>query len=124
MGVNRDWMKQAHCAPKDKPRDTRGPWLVAKGDDVKIGDATYSGSTLIEYALLVCKNCPAQWECARFAVKTWPNWGTWACDISDLKWLTKQRPGFSIQLIKTAEATGTPVQVAVKVARRETLVAV
>ena len=119
MGVNRDWVKQARCLPSGPDgRDSRGPWVVASNETITMGGSRYDGKTLIAYALLVCANCPAQWDCTTFALQTMPNWGTWGCDITDLRWLNgRGRRSMSTDILEDARQVGTPVQVAVRRAR-------
>ena len=115
VGAPRDWMKQAKCRAL-QGRIARRPWTAHRIDVVRVGRWTYRGEELIAYALLVCQSCPVQWECARFAMTTWENWGTWAMGISDARWLHDQ-PDHSA-LIDKAQDDGVPVQVAVSSARQ------
>ena len=116
MGVNRDWVLDARCRPAGPAgRDDRGPWVIASNETIHVGGSRYDGKTLIAYALLVCANCPAQWDCTTFAVQTMPNWGTWGCDITDLRWLAnRRRKERATEVLEAARFSGTPVQVAIR----------
>ncbi len=117
FGVSRDWMRQGKCWKPTK-RDPRNPWTMSAADAIVIGDTTYYGPELIELALMSCVSCPVQWACTRFALETWPNWGTWGLGISDLRWLHKH-PGLADAILDESEEAGTPVQVATARARDE-----
>lgn len=109
-------MRRAECLhyqkadPAEMPKPT--PWQVARHQVVD----GISGAELIRMALTVCWSCPAQYDCARFAVEGLMVAGTWAMDIGDLKWLQAQDDG--VEFVLMAEALGEPVQVVVRTARR------
>jgi hypothetical protein len=115
LGVSRDWTDEARCR-RPGQRDARSLWLVSSGEVLDFGGSRYTGANLIQLALLTCLGCPVQWQCTRFALETWPNWGTWGVDISGLRWL-KKRKAMGSALLDKAEEDGVPVQVAVGAAR-------
>jgi hypothetical protein len=113
VGASRDWMAQGKCRAI-QGRIARRPWTAHRNDVIHVGRWTYRGEELIAYALLICRNCPVQWDCARFAMTTWENWGTWAMKKSEATWLHAQ-PDHPA-LIDKAQEDGVPVQIAVSAA--------
>jgi hypothetical protein len=111
QGVDRSWIARARCRPQGGAVDPRTPWTVNPNETVKVGRSTYEGPELIAMALMICMGCPAQWDCARFGITTWPNWGTWACDIEDLRFMHRQGANIARRHIDYAEARSVPVQV-------------
>lgn len=96
-------------------------WTVLPSETLIIDGGRYEGRTLIKMALELCRICPVQWECATFALTMASEptyiWGTWGADATSLRWL-KKRGKLGTEIIRQAESTSTPVQVAVKLARR------
>lgn len=116
LGQSRDWAVNAYC--KD---DAKGvAWRVAPSDRIPMGphDSIYRGSELIAYAEAVCELCPAQYECARYAVRTEASIGTWGVRYELLRWLVRDSGLDPIALIDAADAEDVTVQEAVCVARR------
>lgn len=109
------WDDGAACRGwlKDNPgRPT--PWNVASNDPPVGGIPAHK---LVDYALLVCSSCPAQYGCARHAVTIGERAGTWAMRIRELLWLQHQDD--AEEIIATAERLGDPVRVHVRAARAE-----
>jgi hypothetical protein len=113
-GVDTSWKDEAHCRKGSRPDDLpyfawtvepkdRGPLLLGR-----------PAAAWIALALMECRNCPAQYGCARFAIEVGEQWGTWAMPIEELKWLRKHFRHDTI--IDTAEQLGVPMQEAVKTA--------
>lgn len=88
---------------------------------IVLGESVYRGSDLIAIALEYCKICPAQYDCARFALRTAPSaayvFGTWGVEQKTLRWLKKQGDE-GLVVIDEAESQGVPVQVAGRAAKR------
>lgn len=109
------WWDGAACRGwlKDNPgRPT--PWNVAS-NDAPVDDIP--AHKLVDYALLVCSSCPAQYACARHAVNVGERAGTWAMRIRELRWLQGQED--SEEIIGLAERLGNPVRVHVQRLRKE-----
>ena len=85
------------------------PWHVSHDQSVD----GVSGRELQSYARMICAGCPAQWDCAIYAVRGVMLQGTWGMRIGLLKKLHKMeeaKPGSAIALIEAARIDGTPVQ--------------
>ena len=121
--ADRSWAEGAQCT--DANGKLRYAWTVLANETIELGDSVYGGNELIALALEYCRVCPVQWQCASFAVATAPKpeqlWGTWGADMVELRWLKRQGPLVTDALIGQAEATATPVQVAVHAARDQAL---
>lgn len=118
-GVERDWWKQALCRSWKTTELIPSPWQFDPTQVVLVtlSDGTTSGLTgreMIRLALMQCKRCPAQYECARYAVKAGMIAGTWAMKIVDLKELHKLELDEAFAVIQAAEDEGVPVQVYVR----------
>lgn len=101
------WMERGTCRRWNQGRLKPSPWQVHSRqvvDGVK-------GTELIKMALMICHNCPAQYDCVTYAVKGWISAGTWGLTLDDLEWLQRQRNKMSI--IGHAKRIGEPVQVTV-----------
>lgn len=104
-GLDRSWAKNGSCFGWGTKRPGQPtPWQVAPGR--RYGD--YSGSELVKYALLWCHSCPAQYDCASFAVRGKMIAGTWGLPITQLRWLQEQDDAFD--LIELARQNGIAVQ--------------
>lgn len=113
-GLDQSWMKRGSCFEwgKSKPRQPT-PWQVVPG-------RLYNGipgGELVQFAALMCRSCPAQWDCARFAVEGKMMAGTWSMPITELRWMQKQEG--ATDLIEDARKGNKPVQVAVREALAE-----
>lgn len=51
---------------------------------------------MIKMALMVCASCPAQYDCAEYAVVGMMRAGTWAMGITNLTWLQSQTDALNI----------------------------
>lgn len=101
------WTERASCLRWNQGRLQPSPWQVIH---TQVVDGV-RGSALIELALMYCYSCPAQYDCARYAVDGEISAGTWAMGIVELEWLQTQPQ--ARRIISGAEQHGTPVQVAV-----------
>jgi hypothetical protein len=115
QGQKLDWKAEARCRPSNRPGLPDFAWTVVESDSgpLLLGR---DAETWIEMALMICRSCPAQYDCARFALATDERFGTWAMPLEDLKLLKKQRG--RDRILDIAEANGMPVQEAVAVALR------
>ncbi|MCD6056474.1 MAG: Transcription factor WhiB [Thermomicrobiales bacterium] len=111
-GADVSWKEEARCRSNHRPEGLpHFAWTV----DPKDKGALLLGreaKAWIEMALLICQACPAQYGCARFALKVGEEWGTWAMHTNDLKQLHRH-PRKDL-IIDAAEDAGIPVQVAVR----------
>lgn len=104
-GLDVEWMKQGSCYNWGSKREGHPtPWQVAPGR--KYGDL--SGSELVRYALLICNTCPAQYDCASYAVQAQMIAGTWSIPVTQLRWLQKQPD--ALDLIGMARDNDVPMQ--------------
>lgn len=118
QGVDRSWTEKARCkkntsAPGGGPAPRPGfAWTVDPKERGRhlLG---HPASSWIEMALIVCASCPAQYDCARFAVVVQEEHCTWAMHVEDLKAITKD-PKRALLCIGAAEEMDIPVQVAVR----------
>lgn len=119
LELDRTWMERGACRRWRYDDDPEGeilrpsPWHVSATATVIIAGSPVSGRELVKLALLWCHGCPAQWDCARYAVQGLCQAGTWSMRITALKALQGDIPA-ALELIEEAEASGTPVQVAVR----------
>lgn len=112
-GVSTSWKSKGRCHSASRPAEVPGfAWTVEAKDKgpLLLGRPA---AAWIKMALMVCNNCPVQYECARWAIEVDERWGTWAMPIEELHWLKKRAHG---RIIDAAEDLGVPVQVAVRTA--------
>lgn len=109
QGQSRSWTEDARC--RRNPNVPQFAWTVMESDSGPLL-LDRPAETWIAMALLVCRACPAQYDCARFAIAADERFGTWAMPLDHLKRL-KQSP-WKERIIDVAEDLGTPVQVAVE----------
>lgn len=112
-GMDFSWWDDALCRGwLAKNRNKPTPWTMATTDPPVDGIPAHK---IVDYALLVCAACPAQYRCATSAVENDERAGTWGLRIKLLLWFQKQ-PDWRDVLLH-AELEGMPVQVAVKAHR-------
>lgn len=108
------WKTQAVCTGHIKDGSPfRQAWITDRTTKHTLGSMTITGDTLIDVALTFCRICPAQWDCAIWAIQVEERCGTWAMPIETLLPLQRNQPK-AVALIERARAAGTPVQVAVR----------
>lgn len=116
--TNMEWKAESRCRGNDGA--LRRAWIIEADEVLVMGESTYLGSDLIAIALEYCKVCPAQYNCARYALDTAPSasfvFGTWGADQTALRWLKKQDDGIAV--IDEAEHAGVSVQEAARTAKR------
>jgi hypothetical protein len=119
QGIDRSWVEDARCR-----KNTDGvpgfAWTVVKTDRGPLLQGR-PAEAWITMAVSICKACPVQYDCARFAVQVDERYGTWSMDIRDLSWL-KGRDNWNA-IVDAAESTSTPIATAVQVlvARRHNM---
>lgn len=112
QGLDTSWKERSRCRDGNRRSDLpqfaftvdygdKGPLLLGR-----------KAEAWIAFALMECRNCEAQYDCARFAIDATEKWGTWAMDPEDLRALLKRGGGRPI--VAAAELAGVPVQVAVR----------
>lgn len=118
-GLDRDWDAEAHCRPEHYVKASKtipSPWQFDPNQKVTYTNSdgretVIKGRDMIEAALLVCHSCPAQYDCATYAVQAEVLAGTWAMRIYDLTWLRRQ-PNWR-ELIADARRRRRPLQKAI-----------
>ena len=118
VGLDRSWTERAAClgwATQAPGRPT--PWQVGPGRRAAGSDV--SNSELVKLALLICRGCPVQYDCARYAVEGMMLAGTWGMPLTALEWLRKQDDWE--ELVEFAETVGAPIQDVVADVRRDRL---
>lgn len=110
LGRDRSWMDEGLCRGHELAR--KRAWTCRAGDDVEVGGVRLDPKELIQAALSICAACPAQYECALWAIEMEEEAGTWAMPHDRLLWLIRQDD--SEKIVHEAKIAGEPVQVAVK----------
>lgn len=80
---------------------------------VVIAGVALHGFKAQQMAAMICFNCPAQYNCLRFALEGGEAAGVWAMTMRDLKWLrdTCSVLGFDpVAMVDAAEVEAIPVQ--------------
>lgn len=72
------------------------------------------GSEMQKLALLTCFSCPAQYDCATYALEAGMLAGTWAMKAVDLAWLQKLDRSAALRIVGRARRTRVAVQVVVR----------
>ena len=104
-GLDTNWMQGGSCYNWGSKREGHPtPWQVAPGRKYN----GISGSELVRYALMICNSCPAQYDCATYAVKAQMIAGTWSLPITQLRWLQSRVD--SQDLIEMAREGEIPMQ--------------
>jgi hypothetical protein len=111
LGKDRTWMDNGACRGHHLAR--KNAWTCRPGDEpVTFDDIELDPKELIEAALMICGTCPAQYQCALWAVEIKEESGTWAMKHDHLLWLIRQPDSEAI--IHQARIAREPVQVTVK----------
>lgn len=119
-GQNQDrvWKQEGLCrgAASDPTNAFYQAWYAEERKVHVMPDGTrIRGAEMVAVALNTCGMCPAQWDCASWALRVDEDYGTWGMKIGDLKWL-KTQPD-ALDIIEAARAAGEIVQAAVGRAR-------
>jgi hypothetical protein len=88
FGLDLSWKKNAKC--KTQTGLTGKAWTTTAAETITVGDEKLPGRKLIQMAVMVCRTCPVQWECARYAIKSEAEIGTWGTEIAKIKMLGAQ----------------------------------
>jgi hypothetical protein len=111
LGKDRSWMDNGACRGHDLAR--RKAWTCRRADGVVEFDGIeLDPKELIDAALMICAGCPAQYQCALWAIEVKEESGTWAMEHNHLLWVIRQDDSEAI--IHKAKVAQEPVQVAVK----------
>lgn len=111
LGKDRAWMDNGACRGHDLAR--RNAWTCRPGDQpIPFGDILLNPKELIQAALMICGTCPAQYQCALWAIEIREESGTWGMEHDHLLWLIRQDDSEAI--VHLARVAKEPVQVAVK----------
>ena len=110
LGLDRSWMDNGSCRGHDLAR--KQAWTCRPSETVIIAGRKLDPKELIEAALMICSTCPAQYQCANWALEVREESGTWSMPHDDLLWLIRQDDGADI--IAEAEQREEPVQVVVR----------
>lgn len=118
-----EWQSEARCSPEryERTAGIPSPWQFNPEQEVEVdrGDGTLvvlKGTEMIELGLMSCFACPAQYDCARYAMCAKMRAGTWGMKIGDLVWLQRKKTPAKT-LIDYAEAEAIPLQRAIPLAR-------
>lgn len=115
LALDRSWAKSAACRPARRVVEVEGeiahptPWHVQRQQTVD----GISGHELIQYALLICHNCPAQYDCLNYAVKGEMQAGTWGAPtpvVKELQKMNRVDPEEFDALLAVAKDANIPVQ--------------
>jgi hypothetical protein len=112
QGVPTAWKEEARCRDGNRPTDTPHFAFTVEPSDTGSLLLGRPAKAWIAMALIECRGCPAQYDCARFALRVGEKYGTWSMPIGDLKRLHKDAR--KDMIIDIAEDTGLPVQEAVR----------
>jgi len=111
LGADRTWMDNGACRGHHLAR--KNAWTCRPGDKpIPFDDIELDPKELIAAALMICGSCPAQYQCALWAVEVREEAGTWAMPHDHLLWLIRQDDSEAI--VHQARIAREPVQVAVK----------
>ena len=111
LGKDRSWMDNGACRGHDLAR--RNAWTVRPGDAPVLFDGVeLDPKELIQAALMICAGCPAQYQCALWAIEVREESGTWGMEHNHLLWLIRQDDSEAV--VHQAKVAQEPVQVAVK----------
>lgn len=107
--VPRDYYDQALCR-SGRSSTPSIAWTVEPGKRKHlVAGNLYDGDTLVEWALVTCRICPVQWECADVALRAEEAAGIWGDTLDNLR-VFRNSPG----VLMTLKSSGVPVQVAVR----------
>lgn len=90
-------------------------WKISRGEIRVVDGHRYVGETCEQHVMPICRVCPQQWLCTRYAVETDVRTGTWGITYEQISWLKKQTDALSI--IDHAKVRGRTVEEAVRIAR-------
>lgn len=103
FGVDAEWKEEGHCTRQHRNGSLFWWWQIGPGEY----RAGHSGKKWIGMAEMICRGCPVQWDCFRYAIEV-DEYYTWA--ISEKRrrelqdWYGDEQLG---RYIDIAEETGT-----------------
>lgn len=96
FGHDRSWMAEGLCHPRNKPKVNAVAWKISRGETRIVDGQRYIGERCEAQVMPVCRECPQQWLCARYAIETDVRTGTWAVPFDYIRWLKFQPDALSI----------------------------
>lgn len=108
-GLDYKWADFGLCRDYPAARDTTGWtwWMADTCDNTKpIPQRDKLRAGMAAMALMICRNCPVQYDCANYGVKSMASAGVYGVRTSNLQWLQKR--GIDVPVGKP---TGKPVEV-------------
>lgn len=103
------------CHPRNKPEVSAVAWKISRGETRIVDGHRYVGETCEWHVMPICRVCPQQWLCARYAVETDVRTGTWGVPYDDIRWLKKQPDAVSI--IDHARVQSITIETAIRAVR-------
>lgn len=118
-GLDRSWAARGKCSSWSSDELIPSPWQFDPKQVVHVTRPdgtvdTLRGSEMQKLALLSCHGCPAQYDCANYALEAGMLAGTWAMKAVDLNWLQKLDRPAALRIIGKARRTKVAVQVVVR----------
>lgn len=118
-GLDRSWAADGRCSTWRSDDLIPSPWQFDPKQVVRLErpDGTIDelrGAEMQKMALMTCHACPAQYDCAAYALEAGMLAGTWAMKAVDLAWLRKLDRPAALRIIGRARRTKVAVQVIVR----------
>lgn len=110
FGLDLNWKEHAKC--RTQVGLTGKAWTTTSSETVTVGSERIPGRKVIQMAVLICRTCPVQWDCTRYAIKSEAEIGTWGTEISKVKFL-RSKPNYN-ELLDAAKNFDIPVDDMVK----------
>lgn len=109
-GLDQSWMPKGSCRnyPAGRQPDGSTLWHADMTDKRYPTRAERDHNALATVALMICRNCPVQYECADFAVRSEACAGTYGVRLSNLRWLQE---GMNRSVLDRGRTSGLPVEV-------------
>lgn len=110
-GLDREFFDEGLC--RQYPAGQRAGWVSAFHEgDIKTKATKRQETELAKAALMICANCPVQYECAAFGVKSHAVAGIYGVRDSSLRWLKNYGTGTLLdKLMAEGRRSGDPVEV-------------
>lgn len=108
------------CRHQNRDPSLPNPWHLSLNEVIEIEGQRVRSDIFVNAAIAACAECPVQWDCASYAVRTSSYGITFAMSASDLRWLTHHsRRHLAESWVDEARADAEVVQVMVGRRRRE-----
>ena len=115
LEAERTWQPHGLCRTGKLPGYA---WRCGESGTIDINGRTVKCSEVTTMAVMLCQTCPVQWSCTRFALDTEADWATYGCRIRHIRWLLELEYWDALMIIDDAETSGTPVEIAVREAKK------